>query len=166
MSSDNTATFLYNQGMLLGNQARWEEARRKLQDSVDLAPTWADAHFSLGSVLIRLGNIEEAEDHYRQAARLDPEVADMAIAHYNLGVALARRGDRTKAIDQFRRTLELRPDHVDAHNNLGALLAQQGSLQEATVHLEAALRLRPDDLKAKKNLERLQATLQNKKNDG
>lgn len=165
-SSDNTATFLYNQGMLLGNQARWEEARRKLQDSVDLAPTWADAHFSLGSVLIRLGNIEEAEDHYRQAARLDPEVADMAIAHYNLGVALARRGDRTKAIDQFRRTLELRPDHVDAHNNLGALLAQQGSLQEATVHLEAALRLRPDDLKAKKNLERLQATLQNKKNDG
>ncbi len=163
-SSDNTATFLYNQGMLLANQARWEGARQKLQESVDLAPTWADAHFSLGSVLTRLGDLEAAEDHFQRAAELDPEVADMAVAHYNLGVALARRGDRTKAIDQFRRTLELSPDHVDAHNNLGALLAQRGSLQEAAAHLEAALRLRPDDLKAKKNLERLQAALQ-KKND-
>ena len=87
-SSDNTATFLYNQGMLLANQTRWEEARIKLQQSVVLAPEWADAHFSLGSVQLRLGNIEEAEAHFQQAAELDPEVADMAVAHYNLGVAL------------------------------------------------------------------------------
>lgn len=152
-----TATYLYNQGMLLGNQERWVEARSRLEQVVALDPRFASGHFSLASVLLRLGEIDRAELHYVRAEALDPGVADLALAHYNLGVARAGRDQTHAAIRHFERAIDIRPDHADAHNNLGVLLARQKRLAEAIEHLETAVRLRPGEASLRDNLETLRA---------
>lgn len=77
-----------------------------------------------GSLLFKLGRLQQAEEVLRRAVRLQPE---SAVARFNLSLALVRRaaetGDRDlliEARDQLRKAQELDPDFEP----LGPLLQQ------------------------------------------
>ncbi|MBC8122568.1 MAG: tetratricopeptide repeat protein [Gemmatimonadaceae bacterium] len=97
----------------------------------------------------RLGRLEEAIAHYRQALQLAPDYTD---AHFALGVALQAKGGLDEAGRHLQKTLKLNPNHVDAHFTLSTVLQAQGKHDEAVRHLQKALRLRPDHAKAHNNL--------------
>ncbi len=62
--------------MKAGNQAfaagQWASAKQQYEKAVLVEKTLAEAHYNLALTLDRLGNREEAEAHYTQAANFAP----------------------------------------------------------------------------------------------
>jgi tetratricopeptide (TPR) repeat protein len=79
---------------------------------------------SLGVLLYKRGDIDEAEPWYRRAAE-----AGNTYAMTNLGILLNERGDTDEAEVWYRRASEV--GHVTAMYGLGILLKNRGDLDEA-----------------------------------
>jgi len=95
------------------------------------------------------GDLQQAEQLYRQILQLDPLHAD---ALHLLGLIAHQVGRNDLAIDYIRQALLLAPKFAEAHNNLGVALKEQGRLQEAAASYQEALRLKPDYAEAHNNL--------------
>jgi tetratricopeptide (TPR) repeat protein len=74
----------------------------------------------LGNALFRLGEVQEAIEHWEQALRIKPDYAD---AHYNLGIALEQTGKIQEAIQHYEQALRIQPDFVQAQSNLARVRA-------------------------------------------
>ncbi len=111
--------------------------------------TRAEATCLLGAVQQARGKLAEAAATYREAANLQPGLAE---AHHSLGIVLAEMGQADAAAAAFREAVRVRADHADAHAALGNLLRARGQLDEAAASLREALRLRPDSADAHDSL--------------
>jgi tetratricopeptide (TPR) repeat protein len=109
-------------------------------------------HYNVAVAYERLGKLDDAAAHYREALRWDPEYAN---AYFNLGNTLLARGKYLEAIVQYRKALELSPDVATLHSNLGTALRLVGRIDEAIMHYREALRIDPQLEAARKNLEHL-----------
>ncbi len=104
---------------------------------------------NLGYALSAQGKLDEAVAEYREAIRLQP---DLALAHSNLGNALAGQGKVDEAVAEYRTAIRLQPDFAAAHNALGDALADQGKVDEAVAEYRTVIRLQPDLANAHYNL--------------
>ena len=118
--------------------ATFIEAALAAQPGHRLAP---QAHNDLGVVLESQGKLDEADEHYRQAMLLDP---NLGAAHVNSAHALQRQGQLVQAEQMFRRAVELDPNDVAAHHGLGEVLALTERFDEALASFRAAALLAPD----------------------
>ena len=90
----------------------------------------APAHFELAGLLENRGDVAGAEEHYRQAERLDPKNADAPAAlgnllHHAPPAPTSERSAKAQILEAelaYRRALEIDPRHADARYNLGILL--------------------------------------------
>jgi tetratricopeptide (TPR) repeat protein len=96
-------------------------------------------------VLKKQGRFPEAVREFREALRLNP---DLAAAHYNLGNAFMMQRSLGEAERAYREAVRLKPDYAEAFSNLGLVLDQQGRRKEARPFWERALKLekRPERL--------------------
>ncbi len=115
----------------------------------DYQPDPARPHYHLGVVYERAGQLEQAEQEYGAALRIEP---DYYLAHYNLGVLLGERGELGQAIAHYQAALRSRPNHAGARNNLALTLAAEGDIDEAIRHCRLAVESRPDDADLHNNL--------------
>ena len=116
-------------------------------------PERSALHAPLGFAYLRAGQLDDAQRHLREAARVgagDPE--DLALVHYNLGNAEAAAGNRSEAAGHFARAIELRPGFAEAYNNLGVMRQADGRLDEATGLYRQALAIKPAYAEAHNNL--------------
>ncbi|MHC4066068.1 MAG: tetratricopeptide repeat protein, partial [Planctomycetota bacterium] len=104
--------------------------------------TGADYEFQLALKLAEEGHFEESLQHYRQALRIDPNLAE---AHQNLGVALLRLGLVDEAVEHLRQAVEISPNIPQAHTNLGNALARMGRKEEAHDSYTQAIGLDPEN---------------------
>ena len=88
-------------------------------------------HFVAGNALLRIGKTEEALDHYRQAADINPDYPELNL---NTGVALLTSGDTLLAEEAFMKELENNPVCAKAENNLGVIYESRGDIDQAQVH--------------------------------
>jgi tetratricopeptide (TPR) repeat protein len=100
----------------------------------------AEAHHDLGSSLLALDRLPEAQAAFERTLALEPGCAP---AHNGLGVVFARLGDVDAAAAAFRAALVLDPTLGDAACNLGRVLLEAGSVAEAGGWFERALELDP-----------------------
>jgi tetratricopeptide (TPR) repeat protein len=84
------------------------------QDAIRLRPDYAQAHNSLGLVLVQTGDDEKAIEAFREAIRLRPDFAD---AHQNLGAVLTA-SDPAEAVRELERAAVLDPRLLKAQYNL------------------------------------------------
>lgn len=151
---------------LAAARGKTEEAIRRYEEALRLAPQATRLHFPLATLYRQLGKTEEADRHARQAGSgevpiPDPwltEVADHAAGPQGLvhrGLRAQSDGDLEEAERALRKAVELAPSNPQAHQNLGAVLLSRGALTEAERHLHEALRLRPDYPEAHYNLARV-----------
>jgi serine/threonine protein kinase/tetratricopeptide (TPR) repeat protein len=117
----------------LGRVQAWYEwdfagAERELRKAVKLNPSYADAHFVLGSALPTLGRLAEGIEELRQALVFDPL---SPIYGRFLGRFLVFAGDYEAAIAQGHATLELHPGYPAAHVNIGSAYLGLGRAEEA-----------------------------------
>jgi len=120
---------------LLGRNMEAEEALRR---GLSIEPLNARLHNELGSVLAQQGKIPEAKKSYREAIRLDPDLAE---PRFNL--ARITEGDEAETL--LRRAISLRPDYAAPKVELAKRLTAANRLQEASTQIRAALEQAPDD---------------------
>src|SRR6266550_3924598 len=110
------------------------EAKREFERAIELNPNYALARYWLAySVLLALGNHDQAIAELKRAVELDPV---SSVINTNLGYAyvLARR--YPEAIAQLRKTIELNPSFAYAHAILGEALELNGQLNDAFTEYE------------------------------
>lgn len=100
---------------------RTEEALGYFETALKIRPN-AAAHYNLGSALHRLGNLDDAVQHYRLALGMNPGNSDYL---NNLGIALAEQGDIAAAISLFEQVLKIDPAYDNARENLKKALTLQ-----------------------------------------
>lgn len=160
-------------------QQNYGEARRVLNEMLDIAPSLAWTHAQLGEVNLRLGRMEEARDYLASAVQLDPDNT-----HYRdrlrtlktalggqsaagsesdpvvLGLLESRRlrdeqGDLEKAREIVQRLLRDYPEDRRVFTDLIALDLREGLKDVAIARVEKMLEKFPDDNGLKRMLTQL-----------
>jgi Flp pilus assembly protein TadD len=111
---------------------------------------------NLGLVLIDAKRLDEASAYLEEAARLQPDDAEI---QNNLGVCQARSGDRTAARIRFDKALALRPGWPEGHLNLANIQRQEDQLEDAVENYRKALEGNPDDYRTYGSLALAQVNL-------
>jgi uncharacterized protein (TIGR02466 family) len=117
--------------------------------SSTLTAAEAAGHCARGVDLFERGRVQESIECFREAIRLDP---DVATAHYNLGNALAADGRLLEACAAFRGAVTAAPDLEPAYRNLGLVLLELDDLEEALPVLERAVALDTESVDATSSL--------------
>ena len=104
-----------------------------------------EATFERGAKAMRSGQTSAAEEAFRDAVRLAPQMAE---AHLDLGLVLGREGKTDEAIASLKKALELNPDAMSAHMFLGIFLYQNHQAEEAMKELQKELTTHPDNAEA------------------
>jgi tetratricopeptide (TPR) repeat protein len=145
---------LLGRGEVQAATAEYEAARA-------LDPRWPITWFNLGSAREAAGDLDAAEEAFREAIRWSPVVANRYRggvppfpwrAHLRLGRILAKRGMADEAAEQFRLAAETNPEGAEPLVALGNVLAERGRRDDAERALREALTRSPDDPLAHYNL--------------
>jgi protein O-GlcNAc transferase len=139
---------LSNLGVILAKKDP-QEAVRLYTAAIDAAPGRIDAHFNLGNLYRKLGQLQDAANAYHAVLRIDP---NNARAYLNLGLAVSDSGDWTQAVDLFRQAVHLDPTLPEAHNLLGDALNNAGRIDDAIAVFREFIARCPDDPRGHHNL--------------
>lgn len=117
-------------------------ARQAFAHALHLEASHEDAMVGMGEVLLRLGQVREAERLFATVESLGFE--DDVELMLTMGRALYRSGRHAHARDVFARLVAARPDSAEAAAALAYALHRLGDEVGAARQLRRALRLAPD----------------------
>ncbi len=106
--------------------------------AIELAPNYAQAHYSYSEYLMITGHPAEAINETRQAVLLDP-LAPLFRA--GLAEVLALTGQRDDAVKQLKAVFEMDPHLAVAHGSMGKIYTQEGRYREAIGEFQTEARL-------------------------
>ena len=124
---------------LLNAPADDEEA--KVRQIIKVCPELADAHASMGTILLKKKNFAEAKASFERAIALHEDATFIS----GLGSVAAAQGDSPEAESQFQRALSVDPSCASALQGLAAVDIQKGQLAEAEQLLRRAAQITPED---------------------
>ena len=129
----------YLKGLFLGLRDLQHKALEQLRRAIGLNPALANAHVWLGSVLLQLGEIDQAINALKTAEDLEPENPDV---HQTLARAFwLFRGMVPEGIAELRRSIALNPEGGYSYLQLSMLEALSGNLDEAETSARLAIEL-------------------------
>lgn len=147
-SSDEMAT-LTIQVLPQNETDRWRLSEASMRKRLQRSPDSWFLHTALGAALNELSRHDEAELHFRQAMKLDP---NNPAPVYNLANALLARQNFATAAQVYRDVLRLDPEHPKVRNNLAVAYRYLSHLDLATEQLMAQIELSPKDARVRYNL--------------
>ena len=143
-----------NEGITMEKKGNSSQAERALKEAIEIDPTHAKAHFTLGQVYRKQGKLVDAEKAFRDAIENMSETQN-AEYWYELGLVVASQGDvegvstadkQTKygeAITAFQETIKLDPNHHKAHFRMGVLHERLDEPQKADAAFRKSIELAP-----------------------
>lgn len=105
----------------------------------------AQEHLENGLKLVEEGDSDRALLEFREAARLNP---DLAPAYVAIGEVREKEGNMQSAVGHYTKAVEVDETNVDARIRLGRIMLAAGQLDEALRYGMAAAQLAPDDVQA------------------
>ena len=136
-------------GVALRCMGRNSDALTPMQKASELSPADAEIHNNLGSILLNLNRLHEAEACYKRAIQINPNYVS---TFCNLGVTQHKMGCLAEAETSYRKALRINPKYAIALINLGAVLQESGKLEHAMQCHIKALELQPNHPDARYNL--------------
>lgn len=133
---------IVQQGILLLQEEKWEEARNVLFDARRKDPKDPQAAYYLAVAWERLGQLELAEKNYRAALELDPKLAEAGV---NLSQMLLDGGKTKEALAVVDGALKASPQNADLLLNRAVILEKLGNKADALTAYGAAVKARPGD---------------------
>ncbi len=137
----NEAKSHYNRGTGYAGEGRLAEAVEAFRDALGGDPTFVDAGYNLGVVLLMMGEPEAAVGVLRNVVASRP---DDASAEFAMGKALFDAGDAASAVTHFERALRLDRSLEEADFARAVALFEAGRIEDAVVALDGYLRRYPD----------------------
>jgi tetratricopeptide (TPR) repeat protein len=126
-----------------------ERARTAAARALQLSPSLAQVHVTMGIVAIGTGRYEEAVTELTAAIAQDPANAE---AYRELGRAYEALGDAAKAEATLKTAISARPSEWSLYNALGALYFRRQRYADAAVQFERVVALTPDNGRGYSNL--------------
>ncbi len=120
--------------------SRFDEAAALLRQATEASPTYAEAHNSLGILLLETGRTAEARAALERAVTLRPDYAN---AHTNLGNAFSAAEAGDEAAAAYRKAIALDPRDLQAHHRLARTHLVLGAVEPALDACAAALAIDP-----------------------
>ena len=145
VQTDSPVAKLHARALHCLKTGRKAEGITLLRQAIDLYPSSGDLHAELASVLGQNGDLEQAAEYYKKAARLAPK---QPFIHYACGHFLLETGNAAEAERYFRKTFALMPEEVDALANVGTCLQLQKKFGEAENIFAKTLALQPINIQA------------------
>jgi tetratricopeptide (TPR) repeat protein len=129
----------------LWQQGEFDQAASELRAAIQAQPDYAEAHYTLGTVLKQQGKLQEAAASLREAIRLQP---DFAGAHTTLAAILRQLGDTDGAARERLLGARISKDKTNLQaatfdTNSGKRLLRVGDLEGAVSQFRAAINLAP-----------------------
>jgi tetratricopeptide (TPR) repeat protein len=141
-----------NKGNVYDNLGKYEDAikcyNKAIQFDLDDAGK-AAVHNNIGEASYRFKKPIDAEKEFREAIRLNSNLAD---PHYNLGVILTDEESYKDAEKEYERALKFKRDDADYLNGLGYVLWNLGDRKTAKEKFEEAIVSDITHSKAHRNL--------------
>jgi tetratricopeptide (TPR) repeat protein len=125
----------YDRAMARLEKREVDKAVEHLERAVKLAPRFSGAWNHLGTIAYQSKKYAEAERHFRESLRHDPEAYAPLV---NLGGALLSLGKSEESLPINQRAVEARPDDALAHSQLGQSYFYLGRVDDAIKHLKQA----------------------------
>ncbi len=123
------------------------EARNAAEKAIALDPNLAEAHASLGLVLMEeRDDLESGEKAFRKAIELNPSYAP---AHHWLALVLHSTGRTEEALQEIMKAHQLDPLSPTIATVAGDYLYRAGRYDEAIAQWRRALEIAPDFLRAR-----------------
>jgi len=117
-----------------------EQAVKRLEQAVELAPQFADAWNELGTIAYQTQQYERAEKCFRAALRQDPSAYEPLV---NLGGVLIDTHKLDEALVYNQDAVLMRPNDALANSQLGLTYFAVNNFDLAVKYLEIARRLDP-----------------------
>lgn len=115
----------------------WRSHEAVFEQAVRATPGSPRAQFTLASIRLEQGRLEEARSGFEKTVALWPTFAQ---AWYGMGVVHARRQEYTAAVAAFAEASRLAPTDFNAAADLGIALHRLGRTREAEQQLRRVLR--------------------------
>lgn len=121
------------------SRGEYKVAMSKLKKAIKYDDTNADAHHYIADLYRRIGENEQAAEHFDRALKLKPN--DTAIKN-NYGIFLCSTGAYEKGLMLFNAALEdpLYSDKAQAYENMGLCSEKHGNIKDAEKHYLTALK--------------------------
>ncbi|MBI4852220.1 MAG: tetratricopeptide repeat protein [Acidobacteria bacterium] len=88
------------------------QAKKHLEKSIEISPTFARAYNSLGVVFGKEKDFSQAINYYKKALEYDPSLSE---TYCNLGILYSRLGDYPKAIESLKNAISFNPNLTKAY---------------------------------------------------
>ncbi len=127
------------------------EKIKEEKESIEGDESAAKALAGIGETYFKQGNLEKANEYFKQAIDIFPE--DEALA-FNVGEIYFKQGETDKAIEYFLLAVKIKESWAPPHRQLGYAYLNKGKYRLAVDSLKKFVELAPDDPRAEniKNL--------------
>ena len=119
------------------NKNSLPRAKTEYLKALKIFPQHVDALYNLAVVCEKLGQNDEAIEHYRRYLEIRPDDADVWT---QLGVRYDGADKKVDAQAAYEKALSIDPKFGLAHHNLGVLLKEEGKLDAAQLEFETYVR--------------------------
>jgi tetratricopeptide (TPR) repeat protein len=112
--------------------------------ALTLNPQDSDAHYQLGLLQLKRGNLDAARQYFESAAKIDPNDPDYC---YFLGRTFEKKGEWAQALAHYEETYRLNPEYGtgDIFREVGKGYLHTGSIDKAIEFLKFFLNKRNSD---------------------
>jgi tetratricopeptide (TPR) repeat protein len=107
----------------------------------NLAPNLTGVHFSIGHLLLKMGQQDQAQEEFAAELRSNP---DHGGANAELGTILLNQQDAAKAIPHLEKALQSEPDQWSIYRDLGKAYYMEKDFSKAEAALQQAVRHDPE----------------------
>jgi tetratricopeptide (TPR) repeat protein len=134
-----------NLGLCYEALGKYDEAIQTYQKATRLNrlrrlnSAWPPLNF--GTLLVKLGKLEQAEPYLRESLSYDPKFAR---AHYQLGILLEKQRKEGEAIQELNQAASLDPSYPEPHYALGRIYQRKGDIRNAETALNTFQKLKKE----------------------
>ena len=140
-----TAVDLFVKAQEAARKGDHAKAESLLNDAITQHPQFGLAHNELGLIHMRAGQLDQALESYKVAAKALPDDASVQL---NYGAALTQKKEFAEAEKQLRRALKKLDKSATGHMYLGVALIGLKNIDEAERELQQASKLGGDQMGA------------------
>lgn len=136
-------------GLIAAQVGKMGVAANMIGQAIHIDHNMFQYHRAVCEVFRRLGQVDKAIHHGRQAIELAPEDSE---SYYNLGIALNDGGQFEEAVRSYEQALRLNPNHGLSANNLGSCYEKIGDEDKAVEAYRKSIAVNPKHAEAQNNL--------------